>query len=79
MQSNAIYIFLFTASASPGMLQQSRDVNMALVLISTVAMFVLCHTPRWEKRNIQDGGFWKIQEISFQLSWENEVKVAYPT
>ena len=38
---------MFTASTSPGALrQQSRDVNMSLVLISTVAMFLLCHTPR---------------------------------
>ena len=37
----------FTASTSPGVLrQQSRDVNMSLVLISTVAVFLLCHTPR---------------------------------
>ena len=43
-------LILFLASASPGKLQQSRDVNMALVLISTVAMFVLCHTPRWENK-----------------------------
>ena len=26
--------------------QQTRDLNMSLVLISTVAMFLLCHTPR---------------------------------
>ena len=43
-------LILFLASSSPGKMQQSRDVNMALVLISTVAMFVLCHTPRWENK-----------------------------
>ena len=30
--------------------QQSRDVNLALVLISTVLMFLCCHTPRYTAR-----------------------------
>ena len=30
--------------------QQSRDVNLALVLISTVLMFLCCHTPRYSAR-----------------------------
>ena len=29
-----------------GYSQQSKDINMSLVLISTVAMFFVCHTPR---------------------------------
>ena len=34
-------------SSSPRLIrQQTRDLNMSLVLISTVAMFLLCHTPR---------------------------------
>jgi len=36
-----------SGSGSPRIMrQQSRDVNMSLVLISTVAVFLLCHTPR---------------------------------
>lgn len=27
--------------------QQSRDLNLAIVLISSVVMFLFCHTPRW--------------------------------
>jgi hypothetical protein len=29
--------------------QQSRDLNLAIILISTVVMFFLCHLPRWFK------------------------------
>ena len=29
--------------------QQSRDLNLAIVLISSVVMFLFCHTPRWYK------------------------------
>ena len=35
------------ASGAPkGYSQQSKDINMSLVLVSTVAMFFFCHTPR---------------------------------
>ena len=37
---------LFVIGSTKGYSQQSRDINMSLVLISTVAMFFFCHTPR---------------------------------
>jgi len=35
-----------SAGSPKGYSQQSKDINMSLVLVSTVAMFFFCHTPR---------------------------------
>ena len=36
------------SNVSAGYSQQSKDINMSLVLVSTVAIFFFCHTPRQE-------------------------------
>ena len=48
MSVTRLYVTVSGAgSSSPRLIrQQTRDLNMSLVLISTVAMFLLCHTPR---------------------------------
>ena len=46
-QNISLVLFKSKASGAPkGYSQQSKDINMSLVLVSTVAMFFFCHTPR---------------------------------